>query len=303
VDNGRAVVDITAMSQDTATAGDFITTDTTLTYSGTVTPKAGTVITPEAQVKLDLFSSTGALITSALVPITTTNGTSTWSWPYETNQAVGNYTLKATVVDQSGVRFTSDPVALGDDPGTDEQAIVVVAADAAPPASNTTALSINPIATDNLLSTSEGASTNTTGTNTLLTLSAKRCTGAFVAWASRTNLAMRANVVSAPTRVARTTRRPCWFTVAEVTASPTCTSTGTLSPVIIDISTDDDPSSTTPSAAIFSPGRTTTRSPSRITDAGMDISTPSRNTFAYLAPNAINERNASPAEFFARISK
>jgi hypothetical protein len=164
VDNGRAVVDITAMSQDSGTAADFITTDNTLTYSGTVTPKAGTVITPEAQVKLDLFSSTGTLITSALVPITTTNGTSTWSWPYETNQAVGNYTLKATVVDQAGVRFTSDPVAVGDDPGTDEQAIQVVAADAALPASSTTALTINPIATDNLLSTSEGASTNTTVT-------------------------------------------------------------------------------------------------------------------------------------------
>ncbi|MDP4732983.1 MAG: Ig-like domain-containing protein, partial [Limnohabitans sp.] len=129
VDNGRAVVDITAMSQDSATAGDFITTDTTLTYSGTITPKAGTVITPEAQVKLDLFSSTGALITSALVPITTVNGTSTWSWPYETTQAVGNYTLKASVVDPAGIRFTTDPVAVGDDPGTDEQAIQVVSAD------------------------------------------------------------------------------------------------------------------------------------------------------------------------------
>ncbi|MDP4732995.1 MAG: Ig-like domain-containing protein, partial [Limnohabitans sp.] len=84
--------------------------------------------------------------------------------PYETTQAVGNYTLKASVVDQAGVRFTTDPVAVGDDPGTDEQAIQVVAADAAPPASNTTALSINPIATYNLLSTSEGNTTNTTVT-------------------------------------------------------------------------------------------------------------------------------------------
>ena len=145
--------------------------------------------------------------------------------------------------------------------------------------------------------------TNTTGTNTLLTLSAKRCTGAFVACASRTNFAMRANVVSEPTRVARTIMRPFRFTVADVTEAPTATSTGTLSPVTMLMSMLDAPSVTTPSAAIFSPGRTTTKSPSRTTEAGIDTSCPSRSTFAYLAPNAIRLRNASPAECFAFISK
>ena len=143
----------------------------------------------------------------------------------------------------------------------------------------------------------------TTGTNTLLTLSANFCTGAFVACASRTSLAMRAKVVSAPTRVARTNSRPFMFTVADVTASPTVTSTGTLSPVTMLMSTLDEPSVTTPSAAIFSPGRTTTMSPSRTTEAGIDTSSPSRTTVAYLAPRASKDRSASPAECFARISK
>ncbi|CAB4690493.1 unannotated protein [freshwater metagenome] len=143
----------------------------------------------------------------------------------------------------------------------------------------------------------------TTGTKIEATLSATFCTGAFVACASRTNLAMRAKVVSPPTRVARTSNRPFWFTVADVTLSPTATSTGTLSPVIMLASMLDVPSSTTPSAAIFSPGRTTRMSPSRTTDAGIETSSPSRNTVAYFAPIARSDRNASPAEFFARISR
>ena len=93
------------------------------------------------------------------------------------------------------------------------------------------------------------------------------------------------------------------FTVADVTASPTVISTGTLSPVTMLMSTLDEPSVTTPSAAIFSPGRTTTMSPSRTTEAGIDTSSPSRSTVAYFAPRASNARSASPAECFARISK
>ena len=143
----------------------------------------------------------------------------------------------------------------------------------------------------------------TVGTKMLETLSATRCTGAFVACASRTSLAMRANVVSEPTRVARTNNRPFWLTVADVTGSPGSTSTGTLSPVIMLMSMLLVPSATTPSAAIFSPGRTTKMSSMRTTDAGMETSCPSRNTVAYFAPIANKDRRASPAEFFARISR
>ena len=79
--------------------------------------------------------------------------------------------------------------------------------------------------------------------------------------ASSTRRAIWASWVSAPTRVARTTSRPPALTVAPTTASPAPTSTGTDSPVSIEASTADAPSSTTPSVAIFSPGRTTNRSP------------------------------------------
>jgi hypothetical protein len=61
---------------------------------------------------------------------------------------VGNYTLKATVVDQAGIRFTTNSVALGDDPGEDQQAIEVrdtdvpsVISDTQPP---TIAIGYNP---------------------------------------------------------------------------------------------------------------------------------------------------------------
>ena len=61
--------------------------------------------------------------------------------------------------------------------------------------------------------------------------------------------------------MARTTSRPLMFTVAPVTWSPGPTSDGIDSPVTSDASIAELPSTTTPSVAIFSPGRTTNRSP------------------------------------------
>ncbi|PUE39917.1 hypothetical protein B9Z49_21320, partial [Limnohabitans sp. 2KL-51] len=81
----------------------------------------------ESQVKLELFDANGQRVATAYAAITGTTGNYSWVWPFETTQAVGNYTLKATVVDQAGIRFTTDPVALGDDPGEDQQAIEVIA--------------------------------------------------------------------------------------------------------------------------------------------------------------------------------
>ena len=77
----------------------------------------------------------------------------------------------------------------------------------------------------------KAARAKTVGTNTELTRSARRCTGAFAAWAAVTTWAIRDNVVPAPTRVARTTNVPEVFTVAPVTSSPALTSTGKDSPV------------------------------------------------------------------------
>ena len=107
------------------------------------------------------------------------------------------------------------------------------------------------------------ASRSTAGTNTPAMRSASRCTGAFALWASSTSRTMCAYAVSLPTAVARTVNTPFVFRVAPVTRSPTCLSTGIDSPVSIDSSTAEDPATTSPSTATFSPGRTTITSPTR----------------------------------------
>ena len=147
------------------------------------------------------------------------------------------------------------------------------------------------------------ASAMTIGTKTAEIRSARRCTGALPVWASSTSRAIWASAVSAPTRVARTTSRPPALTVAPVTASPGPTSTGTGSPVSSEASIADVPSSTTPSVAIFSPGRTTNRSPTASWSIGMRTSAPSRRTATSLAPSSSSARSAAPERRLARASK
>ena len=106
------------------------------------------------------------------------------------------------------------------------------------------------------------------------TRSARRCTGALPDWASVTSRAIWASAVSVPTLVARTTSRPPALTVAPATSSPGCFSTGTDSPVSSDWSTALVPSSTMPSVATFSPGRTTKRSPTASCSTGTRRSAP-----------------------------
>ena len=113
---------------------------------------------------------------------------------------------------------------------------------------------------------------------------------------------MRARAVSAPTPVASTTRRPPAFTVAPTTGSPSVTSTGTGSPVSSDVSTAELPSTTTPSVATFSPGRTTKRSPTTSWSTAMRSSRPSRSTATSLAPNSSSARRAAPERRLARAS-
>ena len=93
------------------------------------------------------------------------------------------------------------------------------------------------------------------------TRSASRCTGALPVCASVTSRAIWASAVSAPTLVARTTRRPPTLTVAPTTSSPGPPRRARDSPVSSAWSTAERPSSTMPSVATFSPGRTTKRSP------------------------------------------
>ena len=142
----------------------------------------------------------------------------------------------------------------------------------------------------------------TIGTNTAEMRSASRCTGALPFWASSTRRAIWASFVSEPTLVARTTRRPPALTVAPATVSPGPTSTGTGSPVSSDASMADVPSTTMPSVATFSPGRTTNVSPAASWSIGMRCSTPSRRTATSLAPSSRSAWRAAPERRLARAS-
>ncbi len=147
------------------------------------------------------------------------------------------------------------------------------------------------------------ANARTTGTKTPQMRSASRWMAAFSAWACSTSLIRWASWVSAPTLTARTTRRPVSTIVPPVTLSPSAASAGTDSPVIMLRSTAVCPNSTSPSAAMVSPGRTTNMSPGRSRAAGIWRSVPSVSSRqTSLAPAAASSRMAAPAVRRARAS-
>ena len=88
-----------------------------------------------------------------------------------------------------------------------------------------------------------------------------RCIGARERCACATICTTCASTVCDPTFSARITRLPLAFCVAPINRSPAPFSTVIGSPVIIDSSTLERPSRTTPSTGTFSPGRTRRRSP------------------------------------------
>ena len=142
----------------------------------------------------------------------------------------------------------------------------------------------------------DGCDEDDAGTNTADTRSASRCAWALpdCAWVTRRPICARA--VSAPTRVASTTSRPPTLIVAPVTGEPGPTSAGRLSPVRSDASIAEAPSTTTPSVAIFSPGRTTKRSPTCTSSIGTSRSVPATSTTdAVLAPMSSSARRAEVA--------
>ena len=135
------------------------------------------------------------------------------------------------------------------------------------------------------------------------TRSASRCTGALPDCASATRRAICASAVSAPT-LRRADDEPAVGVdgrAGDVVAGPT--STGTDSPVSSDWSTADSPSTTTPSVAIFSPGRTTNAVADASSSTGTSTSSPSRSTRASFAPSSSSARIASPERRFARASR
>jgi hypothetical protein len=143
----------------------------------------------------------------------------------------------------------------------------------------------------------------TMGTNTPLILSARRAIGALLPWASCTSRTICWSAESAPTLVATSRSAPVVFIVAPKTLSPAAFSTGTLSPVSIDSSTADWPLSTFPSTGIFSPGRTSTRSPTTTDSIGTSCSVPSRMTRAVLACIPMSRLMAALVRPVARASK
>ena len=132
--------------------------------------------------------------------------------------------------------------------------------------------------------------------------SASRCPGALEFCASCTNATICANAVSAPTLVARTRSAPVVFTVAPMTSEPTALATGRLSPVTMDSSMSESPSSTTPSVGTLDPGRTIIRSPGTISDVGTSTGSPLRITSAWAGASSNSVRMASFAPPRARIS-
>lgn len=112
----------------------------------------------------------------------------------------------------------------------------------------------------------------TVGTKIAAIRSAMRCTGALLPWACCTMRMIRASSVSLPTPVVSRTNVPRELIVPATTLSPASLPTGSGSPVIMLSSTYDDPSRTTPSTGIFSPGRTETRSPTCNAEIGTSSS-------------------------------
>ena len=133
----------------------------------------------------------------------------------------------------------------------------------------------------------------TAGTKKPETVSAILAMGALVAAASLTIRMIWASVVSSPTRVASHFRKPDWLVVAALTLSPAALSTGMLSPVRALSFTALEPSSTRPSTGMFSPGRTTKRSPFFTCAMGTVTSAPSRSRVAVWGASFIRLLSAS----------
>jgi len=87
-----------------------------------------------------------------------------------------------------------------------------------------------------------------------------------------------------------------------MTFAPTVLSTGTLSPVSIDSSTELLPSVTTPSTGILSPGRMRTMSSRTTSEVETSTGSPFRMTVALGGARSSSARIASDAPERARIS-
>ena len=104
-------------------------------------------------------------------------------------------------------------------------------------------------------------------------------------------------------RVAVNIKLPDKFTVPATTSEPGFFSSGIDSPVNIDSSTAELPSTNTPSTGIFSPGLIRNVSPIPTFSMGISNSTPSLITLAVLGCSPISWRIALEVLPLARVSK
>jgi len=141
-----------------------------------------------------------------------------------------------------------------------------------------------------------------TNTSQKAARSASRCPGALEFCASCTRATIWARAVSAPTLVARARSVPETLMEAPIRSAPGALPTGRDSPVTMDSSTSDSPSTTTASTGTFAPGRTRSRSPTWTSAVGTSTSTPSRSTTAMGGASSSRVRTASLAPPRARIS-
>lgn len=104
----QASISISSITEDKGTANDFITSDSHLIYSGTLSNFANN----GAKVKLLLHKADGSVTdVSDFVSISNFDAakkTATWSWNREAvDQADGTYTLTATLVNAAGIEIPS----------------------------------------------------------------------------------------------------------------------------------------------------------------------------------------------------
>ena len=143
----------------------------------------------------------------------------------------------------------------------------------------------------------------TTGTNIPAILSAILAIGALLELASSTNLIIWFIVEFSPTFTALILIKPFLFIDAETTLSPTCFSTGILSPVMALWSTLVLPSTITPSTAMLSPGRIITISPTTSCSTGTVITWPFLSISASFGARATSFSIALLVFFLERLSR
>ncbi len=143
----------------------------------------------------------------------------------------------------------------------------------------------------------------TAGTKMAAILSARRAMGGLAPWAFCTISTIWASTVSRPTLVASKVNEPLLLMVPPITIAPTSLVTGMDSPVNMDSSMAEPPSVILPSTGIFSPGRTTTRSPTNTLLNGISASLPSRIIRAVCGVSPMSLRMAWEVRPLARFSR